>query len=537
MPEVMEEQRDEQFGIGRLVGIVRRRHMHFLIPLLLGWFLVWIVSWVLPPRYKSGTLILVQQPTMPQNYVVPNVSNDMQARLQSITQQILSRTRLLLIINKLRLYDDGKKAMTDDQKVITMRKDIEIELVRNQQKDDITAFRIFFSAKDPQLAQKVTGALTNLFITENLRVREAESEGTTSFIEQQLQDAQVSLSAQEEQVRRFEAQHMGDLPSQQASNLQILAGLQAQLQSEQDALNTAKQQRVYLQAMIEQERAAQPRERVAVGASTSAEPPTDVATIDQQLDKLQAQLAELRTRYTDRYPDVQRLKLQIASLQSDRNRLIASQRLQKPGAITAPTTENNSVLSAGLRQLQGQFQANQLEIRNREESVASLQNRIGQYQARLNAVPMTQQQLADLTRGYDQSKENYDELLKKRDQSKMATSMEQLQQGERFIMLDPPSLPTMPDFPNRRKFSGIGLALGLVLGFAVAGAFEFMDDRLHSEKDIRSMLPIPVIAEVPAIGSVADQRAAQKRLALGWTTSAVVVVTIIAGSVFSYLHN
>ena len=139
-----------------------------------------------------------------------------------------------------------------------------------------------------------------------------------------------------------------------------------------------------------------------------------------------------------------------------------------------------------LLQLQGQLQANQVEISNRERSIADLQAKVAEYQARLNQEPVREQQLADLTRGYDQSKANYDDLLKKKNESAMATSMELLQQGERFRILDPPSLPTKPDFPNRLKFCGIGLMVGLLLGALVAGSVEMMDDRIYDEKEFRS---------------------------------------------------
>src|ERR1051325_8871527 len=114
MAEELEEQNPQQFDMGRLLNIVRRRHIQFLIPLFFGWLIVWGSSWFLQPKYQSGTLILVEEPTMPKNYVVPNVNDDLQGRLQSITQQILSRTRLLYIINELNLYS-GKNLTPDDK--------------------------------------------------------------------------------------------------------------------------------------------------------------------------------------------------------------------------------------------------------------------------------------------------------------------------------------------------------------------------------------------------------------------------------------
>jgi polysaccharide chain length determinant protein (PEP-CTERM system associated) len=531
MPEMIEEQESKGFDISRFWGIVRRRHLEFLIPLFLGWLLIWGSSWVIPPRYKSSTLIIVEQPTMPQNYVVPNINDDLQTRLQSMTEQILSRTRLLVIIQKLHLYGGERSELTDDQKIASMRKDINLDLVRDPQKQDISSFTISYEARDPHLAQKVTAELTELFINENLRVRQEESEGTTDFLEKQLEDARQSLSEQEAKVQEFESQHEGALPTQESSNLAILNGLQSQLQSEQDALNTAKQQRVYLEALLEQERTAQVRVRPGGDQANAA--PTDLATIDDQLDKLRAQLAELSSRYTDRYPDVLRLKDQIAKTEAMRDNLIAA---QKSAAAGSHASDDSGLGPTG-RQVQSQLQANQVEIANRESSIESLKARLGEYQGRLNMTPATEQELDDLTRGYDQSKANYDDLLKKKDQSEMATSMEQMQQGERFTILDPPSLPSKPDFPKRLEFCGIGLCVGLLLGSIVAGGLEFFDDRLHSEEEIKALLPMGVLSDIPRISNAEDEQKAKRRLTLGWAATAVVFVTILAGSVFSFLHS
>ena len=188
-------------------------------------------------------------------------------------------------------------------------------------------------------------------------------------------------------------------------------------------------------------------------------------------------------------------------------------------------------------QLQGQVQSNRVEIANRERGVSDLKARVLEYQSRLNQEPMREQQLSDLTRGYDQSKANYDELLKKKNESAMATSMELLQQGERFRVIDPPSLPAKPDFPNRLKFCGIGLGFGLALGLLIAAAFEMTDDRIYAEKELQKLLPVAVLAEIPSVEAAADVKAERRRLWLGWATAALVAATILVGSAFSYLRG
>jgi polysaccharide biosynthesis transport protein len=536
MVDNLDEESSEGFDLQRYLGIVRRRHLQFLIPLLLGWALVWGASWVLPPRYQSTTLILVEQATMPRDYVTPNVNDDLQQRMQSITQQILSRTRLLHIIDQLKLYAGPQSQASHDQEVDRMRKDIDIELVRDA-RNQITAFNVSYSSRDPHLAQQVTSELTNLFINENLETRQQQSEDTTKFLESQLEAARKTLADQEDKIRQFKAQHPGELPAQVGSNLQILAGLQSQLQTEQDALNAAKQQRIYLETLVNQYRSLQDSPKTAGGA------PAGLPAVNAELERLRAQLADLSSHYTERHPDVRKLKQQIAETEKTRDQIIANLKAKdsSPADPNAATATNDAPEmrdpASPLSQLQGQLQSNRVEIASRERSVTDLKTKVNDYQARLNQEPIREQQLSDLTRGYEQSKANYDNLLKKKNDSAMATSMELLQQGERFRIIDPPSLPVKPEFPNRLKFCGMGLGFGLALGIVVAGAFEMMDDRVYDEKELQELLPVAVISEIPTISAAADERRERLRSWIGWATAAFVSVTILVGSALSYLRG
>src|SRR5580693_1142937 len=379
MVDELDEKPGEGLNLQQYVGVIRRRHLYFLIPFFLGWLAVWSVSWVLPSRYRSGTLILVEQPSMPKDYVTPNVVDDLQTRLQSITQQILSRTRLLHIIDELNLYADTRGRLNDDERVDRMRKDIDIELVKDLF-GHITSFNIFFSSRDPHVAQQVTGELTNLFISENLELRQQKSEDTTKFLEQQLETARQNLAEQEEKVRVYKDQHLGELPSQLTSNVQILSGLQSQLQNEEDGLNADRQQNAYLQSMLEQSRALQRTTKSADGA------PVGVPALDQQLDKLKAQLADLSSHYTDRHPDVRKVKDEIARVEKMRDQDLAD---LKAGASTAsgsgkPPASTADDLNSGNSatiQLQGQLKANQIDMTSKETEIAALKAKINDYQA------------------------------------------------------------------------------------------------------------------------------------------------------------
>ena len=272
--------------------------------------------------------------------------------------------------------------------------------------------------------------------------------------------------------------------------------------------------------------------------------PAGLPAIDQELEKLKAQLADLSSHYTDRHPDVRKLKDQIAKTEKMRDQLLASSKT-KGLESTSDGTDPNGLANQStdptqaslMAPIQSQIRSNQLEITNREHAIATLKAKVDDYQARLNQEPIREQQLADLTRGYEQSKANYDDLLKKKNESKMATSMELLQQGERFRVVDAASLPSKPDFPNRLKFCGFGLGIGLALGAVVAGAFEMMDDRVYSEKELEKLLPVAVISEIPSLEVAADVQRERTRFWLGWVTAAFVCATILLGSAFSYLRG
>jgi polysaccharide biosynthesis transport protein len=534
MAQVSDEPNSMQFNIGPYMEVVRRRYLHFLIPLFFGWLVVWGASWVLRPLYKSGTLILVEQPSLPANSAGSALSEDLQNQLESITQQFLSRTRLLTIIDKFQLYSRG--GLTPEGKVNRMRKDINIELVRASQTQQITAFTLYYSAHDPHIAQQVTGELLNLFINGNSQIRQQESEGTTKAIESQLEDARANLAQQGGALQAFEEAHQGALPSQGAASLQILSGLQAQLQIEQDALNAVEQQRISLETLIAQSPALGGMPLSSDGL------PADLQEIDQELYQLRSKLANLQLRYTDRYPDVQSVQDEIARLERRRSEILPEPRGKvNGGGKSDPSAPSrgaaNSSINSPMPQLQRQLQANQSAIETHQRVIAGLRGKINSYQARLDEEPAQAQKSAELSASYDQAKAQYNDLLIKKSESEMTTSMEHIQKGGQFVILDPPSLPLKPDFPNHFKFCGIGMGVGLALGLVVVGGFELMDDRLYSEKEIRSLLPMAVVSEIPEVLGPSEEQITKTTIARGWAAAVMAVVAMLAGSVFSYLHN
>jgi polysaccharide chain length determinant protein (PEP-CTERM system associated) len=499
--------------------IVCRRRWWLALPAFGIWAAVWAGAWFLPAVYRSETVILVEQQRVPQQFVVSNVAADLQDRLQSMTQQILSRTRLLAIMEDNKLYGKVRTRLSGDDLVEQMRRDIQVELVQaTNRSGDLTAFKVAYKSPDPVLAQRVTSQLTSLFIAENVKERQEQSADTTQFLSNQLDEADRDLAEQEAKVRDFKTRYLGQLPEQVQSNVQILSGLQGQLEQETDLLGKAKQQGVYLETLLTQWRSLESNSSSS-GASAGATP----AALDRELARLRAQLTDLSSHYTERHPDVRKLKDQIAKTEGMKQQMeaqMAANPASDADGKAQPSTPADVQAQSSRMEVESQIKANRVEIENRERAIQDLQRRLEDYQARLNLAPVREQQLASLTRNYDQSRKNYEGLQAKHDQSVMATVMEKRQQGEQFRVLDPPNLPQKPYSPNRLKLDLMGLVAGLLVGAFVAFGAETLDDRIHSKEQLAKIVSAPVLTEVPPLTTAVElqkQRRAEwlQRAALG----------------------
>jgi polysaccharide biosynthesis transport protein len=490
--------------------------------LVAGWAIGTAVSWILPPRYRSETVILVEQQKVPEHYVESNITADLQQRLQSMSEQILSRTRLLALIDKFNLYGSPAGQRDPDALVERMRKDITIEMITAEGRpDQLSAFKVAYTAAKPRLARDVTQELTSLFINENLENREQMSEDTTSFLQSQLDEARQSLTAQEEKLRLFRTQHAGELPEQLQSNLQILGGLQIQLQAANDALSQTEQRNLYLRSLLRQYQAT------GTPATTEGERAGAPQTTQEKLASLQAQLTELQGKYTDRYPDILRVKQQIAGLEAELAKASAAS-----SDLDTSATKSTNEESSPIIQLRSELSANEFQVQNEKAKIKRLEGQVEMYQSRLNSTPDREQQASAVTRDYDQSRTYYETLLSKKLQSEMATNLEKRRQGEQFRMIDPPSLPARPYWPNRLAFSLGGLALGLALGAAIAVLVDLIKPRIYDASELVEFLGSGYVLALPVFNSAQEvarvrRRRMQEAIAAGILALVIPALTIV----------
>jgi len=472
------QESEEPYGLAQYRDIATRRRWWILGTLFAVWAAAWISAWMLPYRYRSETTIIIDELQVP-----AESGSGLQERLQTLTPQILSRARLQRIIQDLKLYGGAGHPSTEAL-VNQMRRDIKVQpLPVSGRPNELAAFTVSYSAASPALAQQVTTRLTSLFIEDNVRTRAQRSQQATSFLENQLQDARAWLQKQESRLQQFKAQYQGQLPGEAPANVALRDGLENRLQNATQELQRANQQKLYLTSLLAQYR----RLRVNAGSASSAPAGTPPA-LDAELARLGQQVAELRLRYTEAHPDLVRMREQMARTEKLKTQMEQELAGAQPGTLQ----ETPATL-----QLESQLRANEQEIRDRQDQVAGAQSELRAVQSRLRHTPAREQQLAELSRDYDQSRAYYESLLAKRNQSLLAGSLEKRQQGDQFRILDPPTLPAAPYYPDRFKFSMAGLLLGAVAGGLAGYVRELLDDHIHSSAQLESLCAAPILASVP----------------------------------------
>lgn len=525
------------------LGIVRRQRWVILGSAFVCWLLVWAAGWLLPSQYQSETVIAIQPQQVSSALVEPNGSETAASQLEAVRTRVINPASLQGIIDEDHLYQrhHGLFALFDAaDPVKQMQKDIQFGTAavgqRNGNEGSLVGFVISYTAANPQLAQQVDRQLSSLFVDENNSIQTSFSKTTTDFLGTQLEDAQNDLNTQDKAMKEFKAQHMGELPDQVQSNLQVLSGLQQQLQGNQNALSAAQGQKLYLESLVQQYQSAQSD----LGAGDSAVAP---ATLDKQLKDLQMQLAQERSQYTDNYPDVIALKEQIAKTeelkkQSEDEIAKASKSGKGSDGLTAGTAaEVQNGAPTPMMQIQSQLKSNQLQIQGLEAAQKTLQSKIAVYQARLDAAPAVEQQLSEISRGYTQAESNYNTMRQKLADAKLAANYQQVQDDKQYSVQSPATFPVEPSGPNHLLISLGGLAAGIFLGVALAALLEFTDIKIRKEADLEGLVSARVLVGIPNMTTPAENR---RHAMLRWVERGVVfamLVIVVVGNIYSFYRG
>jgi protein tyrosine kinase modulator len=477
------------------IAMLRRRWVLIAIFVVIGAPLGYGVSRFIPPKYKSETLVLVQPPTVPSKIVEPLDTIDVGERLASMKQQILSRTRLEPIIRQFGLYSQDINRASMDDLVGRLQDAVDVTPVQPmaETSSNLPGFYVNVTFNNPRLAQQICTAVTSMFIEENLRVSQQNSQVTTDFLSQQLDEAKKNLDEQDGKLAAFKGRYLNTLPDEEQTNLNLLTNLTSQLDATTQALARAQQDKSFAESLLTQQIGAWQASQSGTGASSD--------TLEEQVAALQAQLTRLQAKYTDEYPDVIKTKNDIALLQK---KIAENQSRKAP--IDPDKARAGSVEPAQITQLRGQIHSLELQIAQKTKEQEQIKEQIKVYEDRVQSSPVVEEQYKELTRGYQTALDSYNDLLRKQSDAMMAKELQQEQEGEQFRVLDPANLPTTPSFPKPPLFALGGLAGGLGVGLGLALLLEMRDSSLRSEREVEFALRLPVLAVVPSIVPSSSKR-------------------------------
>lgn len=550
---------NDQQDIGQYWKILKNRKKFFLIPALSLLVLTFLIAFLWPPTFESSSTILIESQQIPEEFVRSTVTGFADQRIQSLTQQILSRVRLWEIIQQFNLYAKQRQKLTREEILENMRDDIRLETIsaqmtekekrrsRSNQAEVTIAFSIAYRGRNPETVQKVAGTLASLYLEQNLKTREAQAQSTTKFLEVELRELQERIKKLGHQITVFKEQHEGLLPEQQIFNRDQAARLETESKQLESYIRNAEERKVYLQGQLATvkpespiigvtgERIMAPADRMKtleialadLRSKFSDNHPDvlktrreiaelkklagrsgDSASVRQKkATQLTAQLAQLQGKYSDQHPEVKKLKQEIAELEKN------------PPAAPAPQPVASSPDNPLYISLTTQVQAANTDINSYRRQQATLQDRIKVYRQRLEEAPKVEQEYMALMRDYQNAHAKHQEVMNKILEARIAEGMEEHQKGEKFTLIDPASFPETPVSPKRWLIFLAGVICSLGFGIGMVALAEHMDHSIHSNDELARLTGLPILGTILRIQTREDIMGARRKRRLIWLVS------------------
>ena len=558
---------DAQLEIQDLKGVIRRRKKSFLIPFLLILLFAGVIAFLLPPIYRSESKIFIEGQQIPEEYVRTTITGYVEERLQVIKQQVMGRTKLLSIIDQFNLYSEMREKHTTEEMITKMRKAIELKTIsasvvdrRSGRPSAATiAFTLSYQGKEPSTVQKVTNVLSSFFLEEDLRRREDLASVTTDFLEQESDNLKKQIQILENKISEFKKIHIGELPEFTNVNLQAIARLERELDRVIARSSTLKEQKIYLKAQIasveplspivtEQGKVTRnPKERLKSLhlqllslQSTLSEKHPDIKKLKSEIKELEAQvgksddsvakvrrlselegqLAALKGKLGPKHPDVIRLSREVRVLSKEVDELLTE---KSKTEVSDENPDNPAYINLITR-----ITAVDLEIETLLDERKKIEQRMEEYNKKIEAAPLVEEEYSELTRDYQSAKMKHNEIMNKLLTARISQGMEQTQRGERFTIAEPAQLPEKPFKPNRIAIILLGFVLALGAGVGFAAVREAVDRSVKTADELNSITGVPVFSVISLMETDEERRARLiKRILLVATAGGVIVVALI----------
>ena len=492
------------------LDVLKRRKTAILATAATVFVISALIAFLLPPHYRSSSTILIEDQEVPREFVNTTVTSYADQRLQTINQRIMGTDRLLEIIRKFNLYPELKVKWTTEEIVAKMRKDIKLNTISADVIDPRSgaprqatiAFTLSYQGKSPQVVQQVAGELASLYLAENLATRERQSQGTSSFMEEEMMQVKAQLAEVDARIASYKQRNLNSLPELAQMNLQIAEGVEGEIVGLNEQLRGLNEKEHYAKSQLE-----------AISPDAASQDKTRLA-------ELRIRLGELKTRLTDEHPDVIKTKSELADL---------LKQLRSSGRDSADNKPDNVAYITLAAQLAG----TRSEIDSVKRQIASFTKKRDDYRKRIASTPGVEEGYRALLddRGHLQLKS--DDLTRKFLEARTAHGLEKEQKGERFSLIDAARLPEMPVSPNIPAILLIGLVLGIGSGAGVAAFKEQSDQTARTPEQLQLATMLPVLASIPEIltwQDFAGRKVRRKRTAIG-----VVLLLVLIPVAFQFM--
>jgi polysaccharide biosynthesis transport protein len=521
-----------------------------------------LVAWLLPAVYESSSTVLIEEQQIPEEFVRSTVTGFAEQRIQSLTQQILSRVKLWEIIQQFNLYSDLRKKLTREEITEKMRGDIKLDTIgaevagqkkgrRSNQAAVTIAFSISYRGNNPGMVQKVAGTLASLYLEQNLKTREAQAQSTTQFLEAELKQLQERIKGLGVKITAFKEQHEGLLPEQQTFNREQAARLEMDIKQLDSSVRNVEERKIYLEGQLVTvkpdtpligatgERVMAPADRLkalevalvdlqskfsddhpdvrklrremAELKKIVGQPGGSASTRRQKLTQLRAELAQKQGKYSDQHPEVKKLKNEISQLEQ------APESVSPPKPVNEP--ENPAYIS-----LTTQVKAAEADIASLRSQQAGLRDKLQMYRQRLEDAPKVEQEYMALMRDYQNASSKHQEVMNKILEARISEGMEEHQKGEKFTLIDPASFPEKPVSPKRWLILLAGVICSLGAGVGTVALAEHLDHSVKSSDELARLTGLPVLGSIVRIQTKEDITRGIRKRKLIWAVTAFSLV-------------
>ena len=536
---------DERLDFIQLKGVIRRRKKIFIIVFLLVFLLSGAVALRLPPIYRSEATIVIEEKQISQDYVKSTITGHAEERIHMITRRSLTGTKLVEIINELNLYPEMRDRYTMKKIVKKIRRDIDLKTIsakviqrRTGRPSEVTiAFTLSYEGKNPATVQKVTDVLASLYVEEEARTRETTASNTAAFFQEELERLKKQIQLHENKISQFKEAHIGELPEQNDMNFLAIERLESKLDEANMEIRSLEDRKAYLKGQIAlvdplnpvitaqgkvtmnpKERLKGLRLRLISLQSTLSEKHPDVRKLKNEIRELEAQvgkpddsvakirrlselegqLAALKGKLGPKHPDVIRLSREVGMLSKEVDKLLT----EKDTAEVAEEKPDNPAYI----NLRTEIVSADIKLKSLRQEKKKTQERIEEYQRKMETAPLVEKEYNILTLDYESSKRRYDEIMNKLLEARIAQGMEKTQRGERFTITEPAYLPEKPYKPNRIAIILIGFALAFGAGAGLAGAQEYADNSVRTVNEVKDLTGIPVFSVIPLMETDKERR-------------------------------